>query len=431
MKIDVQKLEQNKMQFEVTVDEAAVARALDGAYKKVVAKVNMPGFRRGKVPRPILEARYGVEVLYEEAIDILLPEAYAQALEESKVEPIDRPKIDVVTFAKGEEAKFKFIVELPPEVIVGEYKGIEIVKPQAEVADEQVEQELKKLQKRHTRLIESPDNVVQCGDTAIIDYVGSVDGIEFSGGRAKGHNLEIGSGTFIPGFEEQVTGMERGQERDIEVKFPEDYRATELAGKTAVFHITLHDIKSKELPNLDDEFAKEISEHESLESLTQEIRDRLLIAAESSVKTKLENDVVAKVVENFAVDVPNLYAEREIDSMVEDMRYNIERSGMKLEQYLEFLQKTMGTLREEFTEHARTRVKTRLVIDKIRELENITIDEAELESHLEEMAKPYGQTAQQVRQVLVDRGQLEAVRESAATGKTIDFLVKVSDVKSE
>ena len=431
MKIDVQKLEQNKMQFEVTVDEALVARALDGAYKKVVAKVNMPGFRRGKVPRPILEARYGVEVLYEEAIDILLPEAYAKALEESKVEPIDRPEIDVVAFAKGEEAKFKFIVELPPEVIVGDYKGVEIVKPKAEVSEEQVEQELKKLQERHTRLIESPESSVKNGDTAIIDYVGSVDGVEFSGGSAKGHNLEIGSGAFIPGFEEQIVGMERGQERDIDVTFPSDYRATELAGKTAVFHITLHDIKSKELPSLDDEFAKEISEHENLESLTQEIRDRLLVAAENSVKTKLENDVVAKVVDNSEVDVPNLYAEREIDSMVEDMRYNIERSGMKLEQYLEFLQKTMETLREEFREHARTRVKTRLVIDKIRELENITIDEAELESHLEEMAKPYGQTAEQVRQVLVDRGQLEAVRESAATGKTIDFLVKEADVKSE
>jgi len=431
LKIDVKKLEQNKIQFEVTVEEAAVARALDSAYKKVVAKVNMPGFRRGKVPRPILEARYGVEVLYEEAIDILLPEAYAKALGESKVEPIDRPEIDVVTFVKGEEAKFKFIVELPPEVIVGEYKGIEVIKPQAEVADEQVEKELKKLQERHTRLIKSPDGVVQNGDTAIIDYVGSVDGIDFSGGSAKGHNLEIGSGTFIPGFEEQIIGMECGQERNIEVMFPADYRATELAGKVAVFQIVLHDIKRKELPNLDDEFAKEISEHENLESLIQEIRGRLLVAAESSAKTQLENIVVAKVVENFAVDVPQLYAEREIDSMIEDMRYNIERSGMTLEQYLEFLKKTMETLREEFAGHARTRVKTRLVIDKIRELENIFIDEAELESHLEEMAKPYGQTALQVRQVLVDRGQLEAVRESAATGKTIDFLVKEADVKSE
>lgn len=431
MKIDVLKLEQNKMQFEVTVDEAAVACALDGAYKKVVAKVNMPGFRRGKVPRPILEARYGVEVLYEEAIDILLPEAYAKALEESKVEPIDRPEIDVINFAKGEEAKFKFIVELPPEVTVGEYKGVEVAKPKVEVTEEQVAQELKKLQERHTRLIESPENAVQNGDTAVIDYAGSVDGIAFSGGSAKGHNLEIGSGTFIPGFEEQIIGMERGQERDIEVMFPADYRATELAGKAAVFHITLHDIKSKSLPNLDDELAKEISEHESLESLTQEIRDRLFVAAENSAKTRLENDVVNKVVENSAVDVPQLFAEREIDSMIEDMRYNIERSGMTLEQYLEFLQKTMQTLREEFLEHARIRVKTRLVIDKIRELENISIDEVELETHLEEMAKPYGQTAQQVRQVLVDRGQLEAVRESAATAKTIDLLVKEADVKSE
>lgn len=431
MKVDVQKLEQNKMQLEVTVDEAQVARALDGAFKKVVTKVNMPGFRRGKVPRPILEARYGVEVLYEDAIDILLPEAYAKALEESKAEPIDRPEVDVVHFAKGEEAKFKFIVELPPEVNVGEYKGVEVVKPVIEVTEEQVEQELNKLQERHTRLIDSPDSVVQNGDTTNIDYVGSVDGVEFPGGSAKGHNLEIGSGSFIPGFEEQIIGMERGQERDITVSFPTDYRATELAGKEAVFHINLNDIKRKELPNLDDDFAKEVSEHETIDALRQEVKERLLSAAEKSVQTRIENEVVAKVVEGSSVEIPAVYTEREIDSMVEDMRYNISRSGLTLEQYLEFMQKSLDGLREEFTEPAQTRVKTRLVIDKIRELENITVDEEEFETHLQEMGKPYNQTAEQIRQLLTERQQLEAVRESAATGKTIDFLVKKAVVKSE
>jgi len=430
LKIEAQKLEQNKMQFEVTVDEAAVARALDGAYKKVVAKVNMPGFRRGKVPRPILEARYGVEVLYEEAIDILLPEAYSKALEENKVEPIDRPEIDVVHFAKGEEAKFKFIVELPPEVIVGQYKGVEVTKPAVAVTDEQVDEELKKLQERHTRLVDSSEPVKH-GDTATIDYVGSIDGVEFSGGSAKGHNLEIGSGSFIPGFEEQIIGMERGQERDIQVTFPEGYRATELAGKAAVFHITLHDIKSKELPALDDDFAKEVSEQETLAGLRDEVRARLLETAEKAAKTRIENDVVAKVVEESSVAIPKIYAEREIDSMVEDMRYSISRSGLTLEQYLEFMQKSMDTLRQEFADHAANRVKTRLVIDKIREIENITVDEAELEAHLAEIGKPYDQTAEQVRQVLEQRQQLEAVRESAATGKTIDYLVKEAVYKSE
>lgn len=426
MKTELLPLENNKLQIEVTIDESEVAAALQGAYKKVVAKVNMPGFRKGKVPVHILEARYGQEVLHDDALDILLPPAYERVLTEHQVKPIARPEVTVVHFARGDAAQIKFVVELLPEIIVEEYKGVVIEKPLVEVGEDQVEKELAKLAERHVRLVDASDSALAVGDTAIIDYSGSVDGLFFDGGTATGHSLEIGSGTFIPGFEEQLVGMQRGETRNIDVSFPAEYRNEDLAAQDAVFEVVLHDIKRKELPTIDDEFAKEISEHETLASLRAEIADKLRLTAENNAKKRIENEVVAKVVNSTSFSIPRVLVEEEIDSMVEDMEQSLSRSKLKLEQYLSYIGKTKEALREDFRDSAANRVKTRLVIEKVAELENISVDDVEMNIHLEEMAQAYKQSVAEVENFLHQRGQYEAMRASLITGKTIDFLVSMA-----
>jgi len=426
LKTELLQLENNKLQIEVTIDESEVAAALQGAYKKVVAKVNMPGFRKGKVPVHILEARYGQEVLHDDALDILLPPAYERVLAEHKVKPIARPEVTVVHFARGDAAQIKFVVELLPEIIVEDYKGVVIDKPVVEVGEEQVDKELAKLAERHVRLVDASDSTLAVGDTAIIDYRGSVDGLFFGGGTATGHSLEIGSGTFIPGFEEQLVGMQRGETRSIDVTFPTEYRNEDLAAQDAVFEVVLHDIKRKELPAIDDEFAKEISEHETLASLRAEIAGKLMQTAEDNAKKRIENEVVAKIVASTSFSVPPVLVEEEIDSMVEDMEQSLSRSKLKLEQYLSYIGKTKEALREDFRVSASNRVKTRLVIEKVAELENISVDDVEMRTHLEEMAQAYKQSVAEVEKFLHQRGQYEAMRASLITDKTIDFLVSMA-----
>ena len=431
MKLDVLELQNRKAQLDVTVDESEVARSLEGAYRKIVKEVNVPGFRRGKAPRQLVERRYGVEALYQDAIDILLPQAYEYALDESKLEPIDRPEVDVVDFAQGKEAVFRFIVQLPPTVSLGEYKGVEVIVPEAAVSAEQVEAELAKLQEQHVRIVDAAEASVEHGHMVNIHYAGRVDGELFAGGSAENQNLEIGSGTFIPGFEEQVVGMQRGEERDISVTFPEEYHSEALAGKEAVFSIRLNDIKARVKPELNDDFAREISEHETVDDLRAEHRDKLATAAQRKRKAQIENAVVAKVVAASDVSVPKVMIEKEIDSMIEDLKFNLSRSGLEFDLYLQYLGKGEDEMRADFTPGAENRVKTRLVIDAIAKAETVEVTEDDFALHLEEMARPYGQTAQQARDMLSERGQLHAVRGSLGSSKTIDFLVGLAAVKNE
>ena len=431
MKLDVLELQNRKAQLEVTVDESEVARSLEGAYRKIVKEVNVPGFRRGKAPRQLIERRYGVEALYQDAIDILLPQAYEYALDESKLEPIDRPEVDVVDFAQGKEAVFRFIVQLPPTVSLGEYKGVEVIVPEAAVSAEQVEAELAKLQEQHVRIVDAAEASVEHGHMVNINYAGRVDGELFAGGSAENQNLEIGSGTFIPGFEEQVVGMQRGEERDISVTFPEEYHSEALAGKEAVFSIRLNDIKARVKPELNDDFAREISDHETVDDLRAEHRDKLATAAQRKRKAQIENAVVAKVVAASDVSVPKVMIEKEIDSMIEDLKFNLSRSGLEFDLYLQYLGKGEDEMRADFTPGAENRVKTRLVIDAIAKAETVEVTEDDFALHLEEMARPYGQTAQQARDMLSERGQLHAVRGSLGSSKTIDFLVGLAAVKNE
>jgi trigger factor len=431
LKLEVLELENRRAQLDVTVDETEVAKSLDGAYRKIVKEVNIPGFRKGKAPRHLIEARYGVEALYQDAIDILLPQAYEFALGESKLEPIDRPEVDVIEFEKGKEAVMRFVIQLPPTITLGEYKGIEVTQAEATVSDEQVEAELAKLQQQHVRLVDATAEVVDTGHLVNINYAGRVDGELFDGGSAENQNLEIGSGSFIPGFEEQVIGMQRDEERDITVTFPAEYHSEDLAGKEAVFSIKLNDIKEKVMPELNDDFAKEISEHETMDDLRAEHREKLVAAAERNRKTQIENAVVSAAVEAATVEIPSVMVEGEIDSMIEDLKFNLSRSGLEFDMYLQYLGKTEDEMRTDFAAGAGTRVKTRLVIDEIAKAEAVEVTEEDLELHLEEMARPYGQTGQQAREMLAERGQLHAVRESLVSSKTIDLMVNQAVVKTE
>jgi trigger factor len=429
LNIAVEKLDDNRTLLEVTVAETEVAAALDAAFKKVAAKVNVPGFRRGKVPRQVFEARFGVESLYEEAVDNLLPKAYKAALDEVRVEPLGPPGIDVVQFAKGKEAILRFTVEHVPDFDVGDYKGIQVTKPEISVSDAVVEAELRKLQGRHARLVDAAHDEAQIGDTVIIDYRGALDGVEFAGGTAERRDLVLGSGSFIPGFEEQLIGMQRDESREIRVAFPPDYRAEHLAGKDAVFAVKLHEIKHKELPALDDDFAKEISDFETIAELTADLRNRLGQVAEKNAQAKLANDIVAKVVGQVSFEIPEVLTEHELDLMIEDMSESVAKSGMTLEQYFERSGKSEDEVREMWRESAKQRVKTHLVLEKISELENISVDKEELNAYLESMGPSLGRTVSERRKALIERRQLTTVLANLRTAKTVDFLVQQAQVE--
>lgn len=423
MKCEVQKLEGNKIQVHVEVDQAGVAEAMEQSYKKVAQRINVPGFRKGKVPRAILQNRYGVEVLYDEAIDILLPKAYEAALAESKVEPIERPEVEVLVFEQGKPATFQFIIQTPPEVDLGLYKGVEVEAVAFPVTDADVDQHLKGLQEQHARLVDSSEQQVALQDFVTLDYEGFIDDVAFAGGQANDHALEIGSGSFIPGFEQQLIGWSRGQVGEINVNFPEDYHNQELAGKPAVFKVTVKDVKRKEIPDLTDDFAAEVSEHETLEELRAEAQNKLQEAATQREQSALEAKVVKAVTDNATVDVPDVLITREVDEMVEELSYNLSRQGFPAEFAREYIDGRIDAIKADYRETAAERVKTRLVLKKIAEAENITVSEEELEQKLQEMAVLYKQEVDSLRQTLSEQGNLSALRDSIGTEKTINLLI--------
>jgi trigger factor len=423
MKFEVQNLEKDKVQVHVEVEEAEVENALNKAYKKVAQRVNVPGFRKGKVPRIILENRYGVEVLYDEAIDVLLPEAYEAALNETKLEPIDRPEVEVLTFEQGKPAVFQFTVQVPPEVDLGEYLGVEVEKVSFPVSDEDVNQQLKSLQEQHARLVDSTEEQVANQDYVTIDYEGFIDGEAFAGGQANDHSLQIGSGTFIPGFEEQLIGMSRDQEAEINVTFPEDYHSEDLAGKSAVFKVKIKDVKRKEVPELNDDFAAEVSEHATLEELRAETQNKLQEAAIERERNALEAAVVKAVVDNATVDIPDIMVDREVDDMVEELRYNLSRQGFPAEFAREYIDGRIDAIKADYRETAAERVKTRLVLQKVAETLQETVTDEDVDAKLQEMATLYKQDAEELRRVLTAQGNMQQLRDSLVTEKTVARLV--------
>lgn len=417
-----EKLEGNRGVLTVEVSAEKVTEGLNEAFKKVVKQINVPGFRKGKMPRGMFENRFGVESLYQDAIDFLLPEAYSNAIDETGIEPIDRPEIDVEQMEKGKELIFKATVQVKPEVTLGDYKGLEVEDFDMNVSDEEVDNELKSLQERHAELVVKEEGGAENGDTVIIDFEGFVDGVAFDGGKAENYSLELGSGSFIPGFEEQLVGTATGESKDVEVNFPEEYHAAELAGKPAVFKITLHEIKSKELPALDDEFAKDADDEvESLDELKAKIKTRLEESKKHEAEHHVRDTVVEKAAANAQVEVPVVMVENEINRMMQEFEQRLQMQGMNLELYFQFSGQDEKALREQMKTEAEGRVLNNLTLEAIAKAENLEVSEDEVMAEVDKMAEMYNMTPANIISAL---NGLESVRADLKLKKAVDFLVE-------
>jgi trigger factor len=422
MTVKWEKLEGNTGVLTVEVSAEKVNEGLTAAFNKVVKTVNVPGFRKGKMPRPMFEKRFGVESLYQDALDILLPEAYGSAIDETGIEPIDRPEIDIEQMEKGKELIFKATVQVKPEVTLGEYKGLEVEEVDTTVTDEDVAKELETLQNRQAELVVKEEGTAELGDTVVLDFEGFVDGEAFEGGKAENHSLELGSGSFIPGFEEQLVGVATGESKDVEVSFPEEYHAAELAGKPAVFKVTVHEIKGKELPALDDEFAKDVDDEvETLDALKEKIRTRLEDSKKHEAEHHVRDSLVEKAAENAQVEIPEVMVTSEVNRMLQEFEQRLQMQGMNLELYFQFSGQDENALREQMKEEAVNRVRVALTLEAIVKAENIEVTDEEVNAELEKMAGMYNMTVDNIKQAL---GGLDGIKGDLQKQKAVEFLIE-------
>ncbi|WP_078391845.1 trigger factor [Shouchella patagoniensis] len=419
-----EKTEENTGVLTIEVEADKVNDALDKAFKKVVQKVNVPGFRKGKMPRGLFEKQFGVESLYQDALDFVLPDAYASAVEEAGIFPVDRPEIDVESIGKNETLVFKATVTVKPEVKLGDYKGLEVDVPSTEVTDEDVQEELTKLQERHAELIVVEEGEIQDGDTAVLDFAGYANGEAFEGGTAENYSLEIGSNSFIPGFEEQLVGLKSGDEKEVEVTFPEEYHAEDLAGQPATFKVKIHDIKRKELPALDDEFAKDANEKvESLDELKAELRTTLEEQKKVESDNAVRDALLEKAAEQAEINVPEAMVTSETDRMLQEFGQRLQSQGMSLDMYFQFSGQTEDDMREQFKEDAGKRVRVNLTLEAISEAENVDVSEEEVEEEVQKMADMYQRSADEIKALLAAQGGLENVKGDLKMRKAIEVLV--------
>ncbi|WP_339162528.1 trigger factor [Siminovitchia sp. FSL W7-1587] len=420
-----EKLEGNKGILTVEVDEGTVSKGLDEAFKKVVKQVSIPGFRKGRIPRSLFEKRFGVEALYQDALDVILPEAYMAAIKETGIEPIDQPEIDIEQMEQGKELIFKATVQVKPEVKLGDYKGLEVEKMDTEVTDEDVENELKMLQERQAELVIKEEGKAEEGDTVVIDFEGFVDGEPFEGGKSENYSLELGSGAFIPGFEEQLVGVEPGAEKDVEITFPEEYHAEELAGKPAVFKVKVHEIKAKELPELDDEFAKDVDdEAETLDELKASIKERLTKSKEQEADQKLRDTLVEKATDNTEIDLPEVMVDNELQNMMREFEQRLQMQGMNLDLYYQFSGQDEEALQSQMKEDAEKRVRMNLTLEAISNAENLEASDEDVEKELQKMADTYNMSVEEVKKAFGEN--LDHIKADLKIQKAVEFLVENS-----
>lgn len=425
-----EKTETNVGVLEVEVSSERFSEALDKAFKQVVKRINVPGFRKGKVPRRIFEMRFGIESLYQDAVDVLLPEVYQEAVDETGIDPVDRPSVDVVQVEAGKPFIFKATVTVKPEVKLGEYKGIEVEDKPAEVTDEDLQAELDSIRSSHAEIDVVEDGEVQNGDTVNMDFLGTVDGEAFEGGEAENYQLEIGSGTFIPGFEDGLLGMKTGEERDVTVTFPEEYHVKALAGQPANFHVTLHDIKRKSLRELDDEFVQEISDFETVDDYVADVRTKLSERKEAERKQALENEVVQAVVDNAEVEVPDAMVEHEVDHQIQNFGQQLQMQGIPFDAYLEFTGMKEEEVRAQFKDDAAKNVKTGLVLEAVGTAEGIEVSEEDIEAELQKIADSAEMPLDRVKSMLGMRDpDFSSMKNDLKMRKTVELLVENSKVK--
>ena len=428
MNCKVEKTENaNEVKLELTVEAAKFDEAMKKVYFKSAKYFNIPGFRKGKAPMNIVEKYYGKEIFYEDAFNDVAQEALEEAVKENKIEVVSRPDIDVTQIGKGQDLIFTAVFQVKPEAELGKYKGIEVKKIEYNVTDEDINHELSHMQEHNARLINIEDRPVEKGDITVIDFEGFVEGKAFEGGKAENHELEIGSNTFIPGFEDQIIGMKKEEEKDINVKFPDEYFSKDLAGKDATFKVKLHEIKKKELPELNDEFAKDTSEFDTLDELKKSIKDKMEKENEQKQKYETEEEVIKAVCNNIKVDIPSGMIETETENMLKDIENRLSYQGLKLDQYLKMLGKTKEEMQKEYEPQAIEAIKSRLMLEAVIKAEKIEATDDEIEEKMKEMAKNYGRENDE--EFMKNENVANYIKEGIKSEKAINFLVENAKFK--
>ena len=422
MSLQVEKLEKNMAKLTIETEPEELEKAIQSAYLKNRRKFSLPGFRKGKAPRVMIEKMYGVEIFYEDAANIILPEAYAKALDESELEVVARPEIDITQVEKGKPFIFTATVALKPEVTLGQYQGIEIEKIETEVTEEDINAEIVKVQEQNSRLITVEDRAVAAGDQVIIDFQGFVDDVPFEGGTGEDYELTIGSHSFIDTFEEQLIGKEIDEETEVSVTFPEDYHVADLAAKPALFQVKIKDIKVKELPEADDEFAGEVSEFDTLAEYKEDLKAKLLENKEKEAKTQRENKAIGKIIEGAQMDIPEPMIKNQIGSMLEDFERRMQTQGLTIEQYMQFTGMTADKMEEQMRPSALNRIQTRLVLEAVAKAEDIQVSDEEIDKEMEAMAAAYKMEADKMKTYMGEK-EIQNMKMDMAVQKAIDLVV--------
>ena len=422
MSFKVEQMEEKnmvKLVIESTAEEFEAG--LNKAYNKDKNKISIPGFRKGKAPRKMIEQMYGAEVFYEDAANAIIPEAYATAAEESKLEIVSQPKISVVQLEKGKPFIFAAEVAVKPEVELGTYKGVEVEKADTEVTDADVEEELKKVQEQNSRTVTVEDRAVKDGDMTVIDFEGFVDGVAFEGGKGENYPLTIGSHSFIDNFEEQLIGMNIGEEKEINVTFPEEYHAEELKGKPATFKVSVKEIKEKQLPELDDDFAQDVSDFDTLAEYKEDLKKTISVRKENEAKAKKEDEAIAKIVETSKMDIPEAMINTQVNRMVEDFAQRLQQQGLSIDQYFQYTGMTADKIMDEMKPEAVKRIQSRLVLEAVVKAENIETSEEDFEAELKKMAEAYKMELDQIKEFMGDY-EKKQIKEDLAIQKAIEVI---------
>ena len=423
MSFKVEQMEEKnmvKLVIESTAEEFEAG--LNKAYNKDKNKISIPGFRKGKAPRKMIEQMYGAEVFYEDAANAIIPEAYATAAEESKLEIVSQPKISVVQLEKGKPFIFAAEVAVKPEVELGTYKGVEVEKADTEVTDADVEEELKKVQEQNSRTVTVEDRAVKDGDMTVIDFEGFVDGVAFEGGKGENYPLTIGSHSFIDNFEEQLIGMNIGEEKEINVTFPEEYHAEELKGKPATFKVSVKEIKEKQLPELDDDFAQDVSDFDTLAEYKEDLKKTISVRKENEAKAKKEDEAIAKIVETSKMDIPEAMINTQVNRMVEDFAQRLQQQGLSIDQYFQYTGMTADKIVEEMKPEAVKRIQTRLVLEAVAKAEDIQVSDEEFDAELQKMADMYKMELSQIKEFMREF-EGKQIRSDIAIQKAVDLIV--------
>ena len=422
MSLQVEKLEKNMAKLTIEVPASELEKALQSAYMKQKNKISLPGFRKGKVPRQMIEKMYGAEIFYDDAANALIPKAYADAYDECELDIVSRPEIDVVQIEKGKDFIFTATVATKPEVTLGEYKGLEVDRVSTRVTQKEVDAKIQEEAEKNARTITVEDRAVQDGDEVVLDFEGFVDGVAFEGGKGENYPLTIGSGSFIPGFEEQLVGAEAEKEVEVKVTFPEDYHAEDLKGKEAVFKCTVHEIKAKELPEIDDEFAAEVSEFDTLEEYKADVKAKIKEQKAAEGKAKQEDQVVEQAVKNATYELPEAMVETQAEQMANDFAQRMQSQGLTMEQYFQFTGTTAEQMMEDLKPQAVKRIETRLVLEAIAKAENIEISDEKLDEEIGKMAEAYKMEADKLKEFMGEN-EKKQMKEDMAVQEAITFLV--------